>query len=147
MRAGGRVAAIGGAILLGFCAALAAGYFVLLPLLFPRPGISSELAIVDSAIAGGYFSTAQAELLAIRTLRRDESEALRILKRAFILSRQAGDFRVLAVMAERALACGVRTPSVRSIATYAYLRTGRLADAEATARGGAASGSRGPSSR
>jgi tetratricopeptide (TPR) repeat protein len=139
MRAG-RAAAIGGAILLGFCAALAAAYFVLLPLLFPRPGISSQLAVIDSAIAGGYFSTAQAELLAIRTLRRNESDALRVLKRAFTLSRQAGDFRVLAIMADRALASGALTPSVRSVATYAYLRTGRLADAEATARGGLPAG-------
>jgi len=139
MRAG-RVAAIGGAILLGFCAALAAAYFVLLPLLFPRPGISSQLAVIDSAIAGGYLSTAQAELLAIRTLRRNESDAMRVLKRAFTLSRQAGDFRVLAIMADRALTSGIRTPNVRGVATYAYLRTGRLADAEATARAGLPAG-------
>ena len=136
----GRAIALGGGILLGCCAALAAAYFFLLPLFFPGPRIAPRLAVIDSAIAGGYLSTAQAELLAIRAVPRNEGDALRLLKRAFVLSRQAGDFRLLATMADRALASGAGTPRVRSIAAYAYLRTGRLADAEAVSRSGLPSG-------
>jgi tetratricopeptide (TPR) repeat protein len=121
---------------LGCCAVLAGAYLFLFPLVFPGPGIGPRLAEIDGAIAGGYLSTARAQLLAIRTLPHSEAEALRVLKRAFILSRQQGSFDLLAVMADRALASVPASPTVRLLAAYAFLRTGRLSEADAAARRG-----------
>lgn len=126
-------------VLLG-SAMLAGAYVFLSPIVFPGPDVAAQLALVDAAIAGGYTSTARAELLAIRRVSRSEADALRILKRAFVLSREAGDFHVLAVMSDRALASRSNSSGVRLVAAYAYLRTGRLSDAESAARPGLPSG-------
>lgn len=123
-------------IFIGCCAVLAGAYFFLVPIVFPQPDIAPRIAVIDAAIAGGYLSTARAELLAIRRVPYGDRDALRLLKRAFILSREAGDFRLLAVMADRALASRARDPAIRLVAAYSHIRTGRLADAEAMVRQG-----------
>ncbi len=124
------------AISIGCCAVLAGGYFFVLPIVFPAPDIAPRIAAIDEAIAGGYLSTARAQLLAIRPFPRGDRDALRLLKRAFILSREAGDFGLLAGMADRALASRSQGQSIRLVAAYSYLRTGRLSDAEAVERRG-----------
>lgn len=60
---------------------------------------------------------------------RAESDRLRLLKRAWTVSRQAGDFSLLSEIAERALSADRGSRGVRQVAGYAYLRTGRAADA------------------
>ncbi|MGA2764103.1 MAG: tetratricopeptide repeat protein [Spirochaetia bacterium] len=127
---------------LGLCALGAAFFIFLLPLIFPPPDITPKLAVIDEAIAGGYLSTARAELLAIRPAQRRESDALRLLKRAFILSRETGDFNLLAAVGNRAMSANGGSGGVRLVAAYASLRAGRLSDAESLAarglRGGTA---------
>ncbi len=131
-----RVIGVAAAIVLGCCAVFAGTYFLLLPFVFPGPGIGQRLAAIDDAIARGYVSTARAQLLGINPMPRNEGQALRVLKRAFILSGQAGSFDLLATMADRAQASVPASSTVRMIAAYALLRTGRLSDAEAAARRG-----------
>lgn len=124
------------AALLGVCVALAAGYFLLLPRLFPAPDIISQLSGVDSALAGGYFSTARQRLLEIRPMPRRAADILALLKRAFLLCSQSGDFGLLSVMSDRAMSAGGNSADVRLVASYSYLRAGRLSDADRVARSG-----------
>ena len=126
-----RVLVLIAGICLGCCAIFAGAYFFLLPLVFPAPGIEAGLLAVDNAIAGGYLSTARAALLEIRP--RNEADALRVLKRAYVLSGKAGNYDLLATAADGAQGSVPSSASVRLVAAYAYLRVGRLSDAEAAA--------------
>ena len=122
------------------CAIIAGAYFFILPIIFPPPDITSRLAVIDTALSGGYLSTARAELLAIRPFPRGERDALRIFKRAYELCREGGDFGLLAVMCDRARVSVSSSPALRLVAAYSWLRTGRLADAEAVAGKGLPAG-------
>ncbi|HVP19198.1 MAG TPA: tetratricopeptide repeat protein, partial [Spirochaetia bacterium] len=80
------------------------------------------------------------ELLEIRPLPRREGDVLGLLKRAFLLCRQSGDFGLLSVMSDRALSAQGGSAAVRLVAAYSYLRAGRLSDAEKVARAGLPAG-------
>jgi tetratricopeptide (TPR) repeat protein len=125
-----------GAACLGTCGVAAAVYLFVLPLLFPPPDIGPRLPAIDSAIAAGYLTTARESLLALRPMPRREEDALRILKRAFLICSQTGDFGLLSVMSDRALSSSGTGPAVRLVAAYSYLRSGRLSDAERVANSG-----------
>jgi tetratricopeptide (TPR) repeat protein len=121
-------------------AALAA--VIALVLLRPREITPSDLSRllteVDAAVSGGYLSTARERLAGISRLPTSESDALRILKRAYAVSDGLGDYALLADLGSRAAAAVRGSASVRSIAAYGLVRAGRLADAEKMlARGGA----------
>ncbi|HTP60271.1 MAG TPA: tetratricopeptide repeat protein [Spirochaetia bacterium] len=133
-----RVLVLVAGICLGCAAGGAGAYFFLLPLLFPGPDIEARILAVDNLIAGGSLSTATAALLEIRP--RNEGEALRVLKRAFVLSKKAGNYNLLADAADNAQESVPSSASVRLVAAYAYLRVGRLSEAEAAARRGFPSG-------
>ena len=128
------------AIIACSCVIIAGGYFLVLPIVFPPPDITSRLAVIDAALSGGYLSTARAELLAIRPFPRGERDALRIFKRAYALCREGGDFGLLAVMCDRAQISLSSSPAIRLVAAYSWLRTGRLSDAEAVAGKGLPAG-------
>ena len=111
--------------------------------LFLRPSqgksadVQASLAAIDSAIAGGYLGTARAALEGMRALPSDQGDLLRVLKRAFQVSRATGDYRIMSAIGEKALAAGGSSPYVRALAAYAFLRADQRALAEKTlARGG-----------
>ena len=94
------------------------------------------MATIDVAIAGGYLGTARDALEGIRALPSDQGDLLRVLKRAFEVSRATGDYRLMSAMGEKAIAARGSSPQVRAVAAYAFLRADRRALAEKTlARG------------
>jgi len=110
-------------------AALAAGALFLLPLLKPSRAFADELALLDASIQGGYLSTARVQLEGF-PIPRGEEEKVRLLKRAFLVSRELGDPGLLGSVAGRALRADDRSRTVRLVTGYALMRSGRLADAE-----------------
>jgi len=134
------------ALPLAFAAIAAVAALVLLRAPRSRsPDIDDALASADAALAGGYLSEARAAIEGIPRLPPGEAELMRVLKRAFLLSRAMGDFSTFADMAGRALAAGRGSARIRMAAGYAYLRAGRLPDAEkwlARSAGAAETGAR-----
>ncbi|HET6450073.1 MAG TPA: tetratricopeptide repeat protein [Spirochaetia bacterium] len=117
----------------GVGALLIAGVAALLLLRRPAPvpdvGFENLLARVDASLSQGYLSTAADALRSFRGVRPAEADQLRILKRAFEIGRSSGDYTLLALLSDRARAANARSPRIRSVAAYAFLRTGRVADA------------------
>ncbi len=83
---------------------------------------------VDASISQGYLSTAADALRSARGAPRSESDRLRLLKRAFEIGRSSGDYSMLADLAAPAYG-GARSERIRAVAAYAYLRSGRIAEA------------------
>ncbi len=133
-----RAVAVAVGIPLGAAALVVACYF-LLPLVRPlftkAPPLDAQLAAVDASIAGGYLSTARAQLEGIATMPRSASDRMRLLKRAFIVSKDLGDYQLLADLSRRVLAVDRGGRDSRFVAGYALLRVGRTADAVKSLQG------------
>ena len=124
-------------VVVSLLAAASALFFLLRPSRGKSADIEASLETIDSAIAGGYLGTARAALEGMRALPSDEGDLLRVLKRAFEVSRATGDYRLMSAIGEKATAAGGSSPHVRALAAYAFLRADRRALAEKTlARGG-----------
>jgi len=95
----------------------------------PEAAFDSLLAAADASIARGSLSTAADALRVATGVPRAEADQLRLLKRAFQIGRGSGDFSLLALLADRALAGNGGSARIRAVAAYALLRTGRVADA------------------
>lgn len=121
-------------------ALLAAGAALFLILGPPAPrnvDLEATLTSIDSAIARGSLSTAGELLDGLRNLPATEADLLRLLKRAFAVGSASGDFGVLSRIGGKALSAAARSAPVRAIAALAYLRSGRVAEAEKIMGGGA----------
>ena len=70
----------------------------------PGGDLQSTIDRVDAALAGGYISTAQEALAALRVFPGNEEDLLRILKRAFEVASATGEYAPLARAAEKARA-------------------------------------------
>ncbi len=116
------------AALLAACAA--ATLFFLKPHTGPDGGLRSILPALDAAISGGSLSTARDILSAVRSLPAGELEQLSLLKRAFKVGRETGDFAALADLSDRALALNGGSERIRAVAVYGKLREGRISDAQ-----------------
>lgn len=114
-------------------AAIAVACYFLIPLVKPlfskAPLFDDQLAAVDASLAGGYLSTARAQLEAISAIPRMASDRMRLLKRAYIASRQLGDYQLLTDVSRRVLASDRGSRESRLLVGYAFLRSGRVADA------------------
>jgi Flp pilus assembly protein TadD len=94
------------------------------------------ISTIDSAISGGYLSTATDALKSISVLPPGEEDLLAILKRAFQISSLTGDYGLLADLAAKSLALRGGNERIRAVAGYGALRAGRLSEARgALARG------------
>jgi tetratricopeptide (TPR) repeat protein len=104
----------------------------------PLPAVRKiDLSAIDAQIAAGSLDTARETLEGIRPLPRSEGELLQILKRASLVCRSSGDFRLAADLGTRALAANGRSGPVGAVAAWGLLRVGRLAEADKVlARGG-----------
>ncbi len=92
---------------------------------------------VDNDISQGYRDRAASALLGLRALPSGEDQLLGVLKRAYVLSKSAGDYGLLSSLAARAQAANPRSGRIRTVAAYAELRTGSPAAAlKALRRGG-----------
>lgn len=113
---------------------LVAAAAVVLALTFLRPpagalpDLPRLLASLDASIGEGSLSTAADTIVSLRQLPRGEADQVRLLKRAWQVSKGSGDFSLLANLAARLLAQG-GSPRVRAVAAYADLRSGRISDA------------------
>ena len=122
-------------VLVGISAALlaavaAAVLLFLRPNPAPPPELRSMLSRLDAAISGGSPSTAKEILASVQSLPAGEQDQLSLLKRAFQVGRETGDFSVLSDLSTRALALNGRSKLVRAVAAYAALRSGRVSDAQ-----------------
>jgi thioredoxin-like negative regulator of GroEL len=119
-------------VLVGISAALLAAAVLLF--LRPNPAPSPELRLMlprlDAAISGGSLSTAKEILASVQSVPAGELDQLSLLKRAFQVGRETGDFSVLSDLSTRALALNGRSEQVRAVAAYAALRSGRVSDGQ-----------------
>ncbi len=112
-------------------AVIAAALFLFIRPFRPSPSVRlPPYAQIDAAIAGGYVATAGELLSAVPVLPSSENDLLRLLKRAYQVCTETGDYTLLADMAGRALALQGRSARIRAIAGYGAMRASRLADAE-----------------
>jgi tetratricopeptide (TPR) repeat protein len=122
-------------VFVGISAALlaagaAAALLFLRPNPAPSPELRSMLPELDAAISGGSVSTAKEILASVRSLPAGELDQLSLLKRAFQVGRETGDFSVLWDLSTRALVLNGRSERVRAVAAYAALRSGRISEAQ-----------------
>lgn len=133
------------ATLLAACAA--AALLLLRPHAAPDAELHSILPALDAAISGGSLSTAKDILSSVRLFPAGELGQLSLLKRAFQVGRETGDFTALADLSARALALNGRSERVRAVAVYGSLRAGRLSEAQKILGRSSAAGSGGEALR
>ena len=124
-------------VILALLAAGAAVFLVLSPA--PR-GYSDTRPILrslDSAIAAGALSTARDLLDGMTNLPSTEEDLLSLLKRAFEISSASGNYSTMSRLGGKALALAGGSARIRALAVLAYLRGGRLSEAEKAMAGGA----------
>lgn len=114
----------------------AAVFLILSPAPRGNSDFLSSLPSLDSAIAAGALSTARDLLDGMKDLPSTEDGLLRLLKRAFEVSSASGDYSTMSRLGGKAIAIAGGSARIRALAVLAYLRSGRLAEAEKVIAGG-----------